>query len=109
MLVKGIHNLADQVAVSILAQLLCDRHQPDAGFEQFADIELGVHRVATEAAEGMHGHDIVGTLGRGRTGDHLLEYRAVFVESRRAGLGEGVDDGPLLAFAIVPELLDLVR
>ncbi|MDO8977543.1 MAG: hypothetical protein Q7V45_26720 [Reyranella sp.] len=108
-LVEGVDDLSDQVAVAVLAQFLGDGDQSDTSLGQFPDVELGVHGVAAEAAERMHNHEVIRPATRRSPPDHFLEYWAVLVERRRARLGEDVHDGQLLAGAIVPKLLDLVR
>ena len=107
-LVEGVDDLADQVAMAILAEFLGDRDELHAGTLELADVELGVHRVAAEAAQRVDDDIVKRSIRPRRLGDHVLEYRAILIERRGARFGEHLGDDPALAFAIGFQLLDLV-
>ncbi|KRR16422.1 hypothetical protein CQ14_16240 [Bradyrhizobium lablabi] len=52
-LVKQRHDLSDHVAHRIVAELLGDRHQPDTGLGESANVELELELIAEEAAEAV--------------------------------------------------------
>src|ERR1700730_309432 len=107
--VEQRHDLTDHVAHWIVAELLCDRHQPDASPGKSADIKRKLKLVAKEAAEAVDQYDVERRrLCCGRV-DHALELRSPIVGRGRAGLDVLSDDLPAARCAVSLRLTALIR
>jgi len=85
-LVEQRHDLPDHIAHRIVAKLLGDGDELDAGLGEPADVEFKLELVAEEAAEAVHDNRVEGRrLGRSGV-DHALELRPPVVGRRHAGL-----------------------
>ena len=81
----------------VVAQLLRDRHQPDAVLGELAHVELEAEGIAEEAREGVHDDDVEGVLAVAGALDHALELGALVVGRRGAGLDVLGHHGPAAA------------
>lgn len=107
-LVEQRHDLPDHVAHGIVADLLGDGHQPDAGLGEATDVELKLELVAEEADESVDQ-------------DHIERRRLVVAASimrwnpafghrwRTTGIDVVGDDLPAVRRAIALRLAALVQ
>ena len=93
----------------VVAQLLCDRDQPDFVLGQLAHVELEAEGVTEEARERVHDDHVEGVLAVAGALDHALELGAFVVGRGRAGLHVLGDRAPAALRRPGPRLGLLVR
>lgn len=84
----------------IVAQFLCDRHQPDAVLGEAPDVHFKAEGIAEEAAEGMDDNHVEWAIVVTGPFDHALEFCAIVIHGRGAGLDIFGDDLPAVTLAI---------
>ena len=93
-LVEQRDHLAHHHLRRVVAQLLGDRHQPDAVLGELAHVELEAEGIAEEARERVHDDHVEGVLAVAGALDHLLELGPLVVGGRGAGLDVLGGEGP---------------